>query len=88
MEDEKRINKVLAYQAKQLDEIEAPDTSGIEERIAASERLLSELGYALPPNVTRASSTQRFRLPFLLRLLYTLSGAYLSRHTWASSFRA
>ena len=65
MEDEKRINKVLAYQAKQLDEIEAPDTSGIEERIAASERLLSELGYALPPNVTRASSTQRavIRMP-------------------------
>ena len=59
MEDEKRINKVLAYQAKQLDEIEAPDTSGIEDRIAASESLLSELGYALPPNVTRASSTQR-----------------------------
>lgn len=27
MEDEKRINKVLAYQAKQLDEIEVPDTS-------------------------------------------------------------
>ena len=65
MEDEKRINKVLAYQAKQLDEIEVPDTSGIEDRIAASERLLSELGYALPPNVTRTSSTQReiLRMP-------------------------
>lgn len=59
MEDEKRINRVLAYQAKQLDEIEVPDTSGIEERIATSERLLSELGYAFPPNVTRGSSMQR-----------------------------
>lgn len=65
MEDEKRINKVLAYQAKQLDEIEVPDTSGIEDRIAASERLLSELRYSLPPNVTRTSSTQRaiLRMP-------------------------
>lgn len=59
MEDEKRINKVLAYQAKQLDEIEVPDITGIEDRIAASERLLSELGYALPANVTRSSSAQR-----------------------------
>lgn len=59
MEDEKRINRVLAYQAKQLDEIETPDTSGIEDRIAASEKLLSELGYALSPNATRVSSSPR-----------------------------
>jgi len=34
MEDEKRINKVLAYQALLLDEIETPGTNRIEDRIA------------------------------------------------------
>lgn len=48
MEDEIRINSVLAYQDALLSEIEPPDMSGVEERIESSEQLLRELGYDLP----------------------------------------
>ena len=41
MEDENRINSVLAYQDALLSEIEPPDMSGVEERIEASEQLLT-----------------------------------------------
>lgn len=52
MGDEARINRVLAYQAKQLGEIEPPDYAEADERISASERLLEELGYELPDRFT------------------------------------
>lgn len=55
MEDENRINCVLAYQDALLSEIEPPDMSGVEERIEASEQLLTELGYDLPTMSSRRS---------------------------------
>lgn len=55
MEDENRINSVLAYQDALLSEIEPPDMSGVEERIEASEQLLTELGYDLPTMSSRRS---------------------------------
>ena len=55
MEDENRINSVLAYQDALLSEIESPDMSGVEERIEASEQLLTELGYDLPTMSSRRS---------------------------------
>lgn len=53
MEDENRIDSVLAYQDALLSEIELPDMSGVEERIEASEQLLTELGYDLPAMSSR-----------------------------------
>ena len=44
-EEEQRINAVLAYQDKLLNEIGLPDTKGLEETIASSESLLRSLGY-------------------------------------------
>ena len=55
MDDENRINSVLAYQDALLSEIEPPDMSGVEERIKASEQLLAELGYDLPTMSSRRS---------------------------------
>ena len=55
MDDENRINSVLAYQDTLLSEIEPPDMSGVEERIEASEQLLTELGYDLPTMSSRRS---------------------------------
>lgn len=55
MEDENRINSVLAYQDALLSEIEPPDMSGVEERIEASEQLLTELEYDLPTMSSRRS---------------------------------
>ena len=55
MDDENRINGVLAYQDTLLSEIEPPDMSGVEERIEASEQLLTELGYDLPTMSSRRS---------------------------------
>lgn len=55
MDDENRINSVLAYQDALLSEIEPPDMSGVEERIKASEQLLAELGYNLPTMSSRRS---------------------------------
>lgn len=48
MEDERQINRVLAYQEKELCEFEKLDMSSAEERISTSEQLLRELGYELP----------------------------------------
>ena len=44
-EEEQKINAVLAYQDKLLNEIDLPDTKGLEETIASSESLLRSLGY-------------------------------------------
>ena len=53
-EEEQKINAVLAYQDKLLNEIGLPDTKGLEETIASSESLLRSLGYnpAHPPSAS------------------------------------
>lgn len=44
-EEEQKINAVLAYQDKLLNEIDLPDAKGLEKTIASSESLLRSLGY-------------------------------------------
>lgn len=45
MEEESRINRVLAYQDALLSKINPPDMSDVEDRIKTSEHLLAKLGY-------------------------------------------
>ena len=47
-DEEKTINSVLAYQDRALRNIQRPNSKKLEERISASEKTLSNLGYPLP----------------------------------------
>lgn len=47
-DEEMNINSVLVYQDEELQSIVMPDSKNLEERISTSEKLLSDLGYALP----------------------------------------
>ncbi len=47
-DEEKTVNSVLAYQDRALRNIQRPNSKKLEERISASEKTLSNLGYPLP----------------------------------------
>ena len=56
---EKEINKVLAYQQKELEDIKCMDRDRAEESIAESEKLLTSLGYKLPEKKSELASMPR-----------------------------
>ena len=62
-EEERDINNVLAHQDAQLREISMPDLSAADESISKSERLLTDLGYALPQRPADAKFTARLVPP-------------------------
>ncbi len=61
MAEGNEVDRVLLYQDGLLSEIEASDTSRVEERIEASESLLAELGYELPSIPARTTPKRSTR---------------------------
>lgn len=55
---EQQINNVLNYQAKELKEIQLPDTQGIDTCILESEKLLESLGYSQSVEEVKKLSTK------------------------------
>lgn len=56
-DEEKKINKVLAHQKKELEELQNNTNSSVEDRIKSSETILKKLGYTLPEAVPSKSAT-------------------------------